>query len=92
MPKAIGDFIILNILRQSDGTAVAVSDAEILNAMTELASSEGVLSCPEGAATLAGLKTLLENEKRGEGRGVESDEEVVLFNTGGFAVYSEHNS
>jgi threonine synthase len=86
VPKAIGDFLILNALRQSGGTAVTVSDAEILNAMGELASSEGVLSCPEGAATVAGLKTL-----RGKGM-VKSDEEVVLFNTGGFSVYSESGS
>jgi len=86
VPKAIGDFLILNALRQSGGTAVAVSDAEILNAMSELASSEGILSCPEGAATVAGLKTLLDRQM------IEPDGEVVLFNTGGFAVYSEHNS
>jgi len=81
VPKAIGDFLILDILRQSGGTAVAISDAEILNAMSELASKEGVLACPEGAATLAGLKAILEK------RMIEPDEEVVLFNTGGFAVY-----
>jgi threonine synthase len=86
VPKAIGDFLILNALRQSGGTAIAVSDAETLNAMSELASREGILSCPEGAATVAGLKTLLDKQM------IESDQEVVLFNTGGFAVYSEHNS
>jgi len=86
VPKAIGDFLILNALKQSGGTAVTVSDAEILNAMNELASSEGVLACPEGAATVAGLKTLRENGM------IKSDEEVVLFNTGGFSVYSEGSS
>ncbi|MFQ6039289.1 MAG: threonine synthase [Candidatus Poribacteria bacterium] len=80
VPKAIGDFLILNALRQSFGTAVAVSDDEILDAMSELASREGILSCPEGAATVAGLKTLLDKQM------IEPDEEMALFNTGGFAV------
>ena len=78
VPKAIGDFLILNALRQSNGTAIAVDDSEIIAAMHELAAREGMLSCLEGAATVAGLKKLMVGNKIGH------KEEVVLFNTGGF--------
>ena len=78
VPKAIGDFLILNALRQSNGTAIAVDDSEIIAAMHELAAREGMLPCPEGAATVAGLKKLMVENKIGH------KEEVVLFNTGGF--------
>ena len=70
------DGLINDAVRSSNGTAVAVSDAEILQAMRELASLEGLFAAPEGAATWAGYKTLL-------ARGVLAPEEsVVLFNTG----------
>ena len=76
VPKAIGDFIMLDILRKSGGTAVSVSDRELLSAGHEIGSAEGLFPAPEGAACLPALKTLLE---RGE---VNKDERVVLFNTG----------
>jgi threonine synthase len=59
VPNAFADRLILRALRASGGTAVAVPDEEILSARTELARTEGLLTCPEGAATLAGLRRLL---------------------------------
>lgn len=76
VPKALGDFLILRSLRKSQGTAVAVDDDEILRAMRLMAEMEGIFPCPEGAATLAGLRRLID-----EGW-IDPDERVVLFNTG----------
>ena len=76
VPKAIGDFMMLDILRTSTGTAVSVRDDELLVAVREIGSAEGLFPAPEGAACLPALKRLLE---RGE---VNKDERVVLFNTG----------
>ena len=76
VPKAYGDFIILDILRQSEGTAVAVSDDEIMQGVKDLATSEGIFAAPEGGAALAAYKRLLK-----DGFLSESDR-VVLFNTG----------
>jgi threonine synthase len=59
VPGGIGDFLILRILRQSRGVALAVSDADMLGAVREIAETEGTLTSPEGGATLAGLKKLL---------------------------------
>ncbi len=78
VPQAIGDFLILDAIRESGGTAVAVSDNEINDAMQMLPSTEGVLTCPEGAATVAALKELVANET------IKSSDQVVLFNTGGY--------
>jgi threonine synthase len=76
VPKSFADQLILRDLRDSEGTAVAVSDEEILAAQAELAALEGIFAAPEGAATLAALKQLV---NRGW---IEPDERVVLFNTG----------
>lgn len=76
VPNAIGDFMMLDILRTSTGAAVSVSDDELLAAVREIGSAEGLFPAPEGAACLPALKRLLE---RGE---VNKDERVVLFNTG----------
>ncbi len=75
VPRAIADFLILNILRRSGGRAIAVSDDDILRAITELASTEGLLAAPEGAACLPALKRLID-----EGE-ISRDDRVVLFNT-----------
>jgi threonine synthase len=83
VPKAVGDFLILDALRESGGTAVAVSDAELLAAVREIGSAEGLFVAPEGAACLPALRKLIE---RGE---VESGERVVLFNTGAGVKYLE---
>ena len=76
VPGAIGDFMILRVLRRSGGCAVAVSDAEILDGVREMGSAEGIFACPEGAACVAGLRRLLDDGVVGR------DERVVLFNTG----------
>jgi threonine synthase len=83
VPKAVGDFLILDALRASGGTAVAVSDAELLAAVGEIGAAEGLFVAPEGAACLPALRKLIE---RGE---VERDERVVLFNTGAGVKYLE---
>ena len=55
VPQAVGDFLILDAIYQSGGAAIAVTDDEIQEAMATLATHEGILACPEGAATVAGL-------------------------------------
>jgi len=76
VPHALGDFLILDAIQKSKGRALSVSDEEILDSVRLLASSEGIFSCPEGAATLSALRKMVDN---GE---VDRDERVVLFNTG----------
>jgi threonine synthase len=83
VPKAIGDFLILDALRASKGTAVAVSDEELLAAVKEIGAAEGLFAAPEGAACLPALRKLIE---RGD---VKRDERVVLFNTGAGVKYLE---
>ena len=74
VPAAIGDFLILDIVRESNGFAVAVSDESILQAQSECATEEGVLLCPEGAATVAALRQELKTGR------IKADEQVLLFN------------
>ena len=74
VPAAVGDFLILDAVRESNGFAVAVSDDAINQAHSQCASSEGILLCPEGAATLAALKQELKSGR------IEPDEQVMLFN------------
>ena len=76
VPKAYGDYIILDILRKSRGTAVAVTDEEIMDALHHWARVEGIFAAPEGAAALAAYRKL-----RGNGF-FQPDDTVVLFNTG----------
>jgi threonine synthase len=81
VPKAIGDFLILNILRQSNGGAIAIDDEEMIRVGRELGSSEGVFVAPEAAACFAALKSL-----RLAGK-IRSGERVVIFNTGSGIKY-----
>jgi len=81
VPKPYADYIILDILKKSGGTAIAVSDEQILDAVQEWASQEGVFAAPEGAASLAAYKVLLEEKFLHPG------EKVVLFNTGSGLKY-----
>ena len=74
VPAAVGDFLILDAVRASNGFAVAVSDADIQQAHQECARKQGILLCPEGAATLAALKQELRSGR------IKSDEQVMLFN------------
>ena len=83
VPKAIGDFLMLNILRQSNGGAVAVDDDEIIPVAREVGSTEGLFVCPEGAACFAALNSL-----RSAGK-IVSGERVVIFNTGSGIKYLE---
>ncbi len=78
VPQAVGDFLILDAIYQSGGAAIAVTDDEIQAAMATLATCEGILACPEGAATVAGLPKLVAS---GE---IQPENRVVLFNTGGY--------
>jgi len=76
VPKSFADKLILHALRESEGTAVSVSDDDIFNAQSELAVNEGIFAAPEGAATLAGLKKLVKRDW------ISPEEKIVLFNTG----------
>ena len=81
VPKAYGDYLMLDILRQSQGTAVAASDQEIMEALQHWARGEGVFAAPEGAAALVAYRKLL-------ARGFFKPEEtVVLYNTGSGLKY-----
>jgi threonine synthase len=81
VPKAIGDFLILNILRQSNGGAIAIDDEEMIRVVRELGSSEGLFVAPEAAACFAALRSLRSAGKIGSG------ERVVIFNTGSGIKY-----
>jgi threonine synthase len=81
VPRAIGDFLILRAVRESGGTAVAVSDGEMIDGMREIGRSEGVSAAPEGGAALAAIKRLVAE------RMIRRDHSVVLFNTGGALKY-----
>jgi threonine synthase len=83
VPKAIGDFLILDALRASGGTALSVTDEELIAATREIGASEGLFCAPEGAACLPALRKLI---AAGDVR--ESDR-VVLFNTGAGVKYLE---
>jgi threonine synthase len=74
VPQAIGDFLILRAVRESKGFAIAVDDDKISAALNEVAREEGLLLCPEGAATYAAYKDSL-----ADGRVSKSDR-VMLFN------------
>jgi threonine synthase len=75
VPAAVGDFLMLRALRETTGTAVAVSDAELVRAQKRISQLEGIFACPEGGATLAALEKLLAQGW------VSPDERIVLFNT-----------
>lgn len=81
VPRPFAEKLIQNVLLESKGTALAVSDIEIKSAMEEIASSEGLLVCPEGAALLPAMKKLLLN---GE---VNRNETILLLNTGSAYKY-----
>jgi threonine synthase len=81
VPKAYGDYLILDILKKSGGTAVAVTDDEIMDALGHWARREGVFAAPEGAAALAAYRKL-----RASGF-FAPDDTVVLFNTGSGLKY-----
>jgi len=81
VPKAIGDFLILKTLRQSNGGAIAIDDQAMLRVTREVGSSEGLFVAPEAAACFAALKSLRSTAK------IRSGERVVIFNTGSGIKY-----
>ena len=83
VPKPLGDFLVLGAVRSSGGTAIAVSDEEMLDAGAELASSEGIFAAPEGAACVAALRKLLTSGF------LKPADRIVLYNTGSGLKYPE---
>lgn len=83
VPKAIGDFLILDALRKSNGTAIAVSDEDLLAAVKEIGKLEGLFCAPEGAACLPALRLMIEQEL------IAENESAVIFNTGAGVKYLE---
>jgi threonine synthase len=82
VPGAVGDFLILRALRESSGTAVAVSDKELMKGANLIGRFQGIFASPEGGATLAAFQKLRESDW------IKEDETVVLFNTGSGHKYS----
>lgn len=83
VPKALGDFLVLEAVRASGGTAVAVSDPEILAAVQEAGRLEGTFLCPEGAALVAAARRLR------QAGALARNDRVVLLNTGTGLKYPE---
>jgi threonine synthase len=81
VPKALGDFLALEAVRSSGGTAIAVSDEEILDGVAELAASEGIFAAPEGGACVAAAKRLFANGF------VQPSARVAIYNTGSGLKY-----
>jgi threonine synthase len=82
VPGAVGDFLILRALRESNGTAIAVPDEEMIEAAHLIGRTQGIFACPEGAAPLAAFQRL-----RQQGW-IEDDDSVILFNTGSGLKYT----
>src|SRR4051794_24246450 len=83
VPKALGDFLVLNAVRESGGTAIAVDDDAILREVAALAAAEGTWICPEGAACMVAVRDLRESGW------IEESERVVVLNTGTGLKYPE---
>jgi threonine synthase len=81
VPRAIGDFLILRAVRESGGTALAVSDESMVAGMLDLGGDEGISAAPEGGAALAAIRLLIEDGT------IRAEDSVVLFNTGGALKY-----
>ena len=82
VPAAIGDFLMLRVLAESNGTAISVSDEELLQGVREMSTGQGLFLCPEAGAVWAAAKTLRESGWLG------ADERIVLFNTGSGLKYN----
>jgi threonine synthase len=83
VPKPLGDALTLEAVRKSGGTAIAVSDEELLDSCLELGADEGIFAAPEGGACVAALKKLLANGF------LKTDQRIVLYNTGAGLKYLE---
>jgi threonine synthase len=76
VPKALGDFLVLRAVRESGGTAIAVSDDEIMKGCESLAASEGLFVAPEGGACIAALKKLRDSQF------LRKNDRILIYNTG----------
>ena len=83
VPKPLGDFLVLQAVRESGGTAIAVSDEEMLEAGVQMASDEGIFAAPEGAACVDAAARLLRS------RFLKSTDRIVIYNTGSGLKYPE---
>lgn len=83
VPKPLGDFLVLNAVRESGGTAIAVSDEDMLQAGVQLASDEGIYAAPEGAACVDAAARLLRSHF------LKSTDRIVIYNTGSGLKYPE---
>ena len=83
VPAAVGDFMILDAVRQSRGRVIAVRESEIKDWMRRVCSAEGISLCPEAACCFAALQQLVES------RWIDPDQRVVVFNTGAVQKYIE---
>jgi threonine synthase len=83
VPKALGDFLVLDAVRSTEGTAIAVTDDELLAAQHALARDEGIWVCPEGGACFAAAGQLRESGW------ISADEDVVVLNTGTGLIYPD---
>jgi threonine synthase len=83
VPKALGDFLVLEAVRDSGGVAIAITDEEMLDAGIELARLEGVFAAPEGGACVAALRHLLQSGT------VQAFDRVLIYNTGSGLKYLE---
>lgn len=83
VPAAVGDFLMLRALYESNGTAVEVEDQELLDEMKSLGAMTGIVAAPEGAAAMVAVKKLRER------RWIAPEEKIVVFNTGAGLKYKE---
>jgi threonine synthase len=83
VPKAVGDFLMLKILRESNGGAVTVDDRTMIQTTREVGTAEGIFVVPEGAACFAALRSLVASGK------IDAEEGIVIFNTGSGIKYLE---
>jgi threonine synthase len=83
VPKPLGDFLVLDAVRHSNGTAIAVSDEELIDAGIQLAADEGMFVAPEGSACISALEKLLQSGF------LTPDEKIVIYNTGAGLKYLE---
>ena len=82
VPKALGDFLVLDAIRESKGTAVEVKDSELLESLNLLAKTEGLFICPEGATLVAAVEKLVKSDF------LKPDDKIVILNTGSGLKYS----
>jgi threonine synthase len=81
VPKSLADFLVLRAIRETNGTAISVSDAETIDGALQLAESEGIFPAPEGGTCVAAAQKLLQSGF------LSPDERIVIFNTGSGLKY-----